>query len=53
MSVVNLDQKLSTFAEHWSPKIISEFNGHDIMVVKAKGESSGILMRIPTTFSWF
>lgn len=38
MSVVNLEQKLSTFAEYWSPKIVEKFNGHDIMVVKAKGE---------------
>ena len=26
------------FEEHWSPKIVSTFNGHDIMVVKAQGE---------------
>ena len=25
-------------AEHWSPKIVSQFNGHDVMVVKVKGE---------------
>lgn len=36
--VVNLDRKLSTFTEHWSPKIVSQFNECDIMVVKAKGE---------------
>jgi mannose-6-phosphate isomerase-like protein (cupin superfamily) len=35
---VNLAQKLGLFAEHWSPKIVGGFNGHDIMVVKAKGE---------------
>jgi mannose-6-phosphate isomerase-like protein (cupin superfamily) len=38
MPVINLEQKLSTFAEHWSPKIVEKFNGHDIMVVKAQGE---------------
>lgn len=38
MPVINLEQKLSTFAEYWSPKIVEKFNGHDIMVVKAKGE---------------
>jgi mannose-6-phosphate isomerase-like protein (cupin superfamily) len=37
-SAVNLDRKLSSFSEHWSPKIVGSFNGHDIMVVKAKGE---------------
>jgi mannose-6-phosphate isomerase-like protein (cupin superfamily) len=35
---VNLADKLSTFSEHWSPKIVSQFNGHDVMVVKVKGE---------------
>lgn len=35
---VNLSQKLSTFAEHWSPKIVTQFNDCDVMVVKAKGE---------------
>ncbi len=34
---VNLEQKLSTFKEHWSPKIVSQFNECDVMVVKAKG----------------
>ena len=35
---VNLKQKLATFSDHWSPKIVSRFNGHDIMVVKFQGE---------------
>ncbi|WP_193184083.1 cupin domain-containing protein [Nisaea sediminum] len=35
---VNLAEKLSKFSEHWSPKTVSKFNGHDIMVVKVKGE---------------
>lgn len=38
MSHINLAEKLSLFTEHWSPKIISSFNGHDVMVVKAQGE---------------
>lgn len=38
MSAVNLAEKLATFSEHWSPRIVSDFNGHDIMVVKVKGE---------------
>lgn len=37
-NAVNLEQKLSTFKEHWSPKIVSRFNDCDVMVVKAKGE---------------
>lgn len=38
MSEVNLEAKLATFSEHWQPRTVSQFNGHDIMVVKAKGE---------------
>ncbi len=34
---VNLTQKLATFDEHWSPRTVSEFNGHDVMVVKVEG----------------
>jgi mannose-6-phosphate isomerase-like protein (cupin superfamily) len=35
---VNLAEKLSTFDEHWSPRTVAQFNGHDVMVVKVKGE---------------
>lgn len=35
---VNLAAKLAGFSEHWAPKIVGLFNGHDLMVVKAKGE---------------
>jgi mannose-6-phosphate isomerase-like protein (cupin superfamily) len=35
---INLAQKLSTFAEHWQPRTVAEFNGHDLMVVKVQGE---------------
>ncbi|MHC5653810.1 cupin domain-containing protein [Stappia sp.] len=35
---VNLAEKLSLFTEHWSPKIVGAFNGHDLMVVKVQGE---------------
>ena len=38
MDVVNLESKLALFDEHWSPKIVAAFNGHDVMVVKAQGE---------------
>ena len=38
MNKVNLQEKLGKFDEYWSPKIVSEFNGHDIMVVKVLGE---------------
>ena len=38
MSAINLQQKLALFTEHWSPRIVTEFNGHDVMVVKLQGE---------------
>ncbi len=38
MSKVNLASKLGSFSDLWSPKIIAAFNGHDVMVVKVKGE---------------
>ncbi len=38
MSAVNLKDKLAMFSEHWSPRIVADFNGHDVMVVKVKGE---------------
>ena len=38
MQPINLADKLAAFTEHWSPKIVGAFNGHDIMVVKVRGE---------------
>jgi len=35
---VNLNEKLAQFSDHWSPRTVSEFNGHDIMVAKIEGE---------------
>jgi mannose-6-phosphate isomerase-like protein (cupin superfamily) len=35
---INLADKLSTFTEHWQPRVVGQFNGHDLMVVKVKGE---------------
>lgn len=35
---INLAEKLAGFTEHWQPRTVAEFNGHDIMVVKAQGE---------------
>ena len=35
---VNLAEKLATFDDHWSPRTVATFNGHDIMVVKVQGE---------------
>ena len=38
MTAINIASKLGLFSEHWSPKIVASFNGHDVMVVKLKGE---------------
>jgi mannose-6-phosphate isomerase-like protein (cupin superfamily) len=35
---INLSQKLELFSDQWSPRIIAQFNDHDVMVVKAEGE---------------
>ena len=35
---VNLAEKLSRFTDHFAPRTVARFNGHDVMVVKAKGE---------------
>lgn len=38
MQSINLFEKLSTFSEYWQPRVVGQFNGHDLMVVKVKGE---------------
>ena len=38
MGSVNLEEKLNSFSEHWSPRIVAGFNGHDVMVVRVEGE---------------
>jgi mannose-6-phosphate isomerase-like protein (cupin superfamily) len=35
---VCLAEKLSTFSDQWSPKIVAQFNENDVMLVKVKGE---------------
>lgn len=35
---INLAEKLASFSDHWSPKIVGRYNGNDLMVVKVKGE---------------
>ena len=37
-SKVNLAQKLSSFAQLWSPKVIGELNGQFVKLVKCRGE---------------
>ncbi|HEX7978340.1 MAG TPA: cupin domain-containing protein [Gemmatimonadaceae bacterium] len=38
MRAISLADKLGDFTEYWQPRTVAEFNGQDIMVVKAKGE---------------
>lgn len=38
MDVVNLEEKLSQFAECWSPKIVGEVNDSYVKLVKLTGE---------------
>jgi len=38
MQKVNLEQKLASFTDHWSPKIIGELNGQQVKLVKFQGE---------------
>ena len=35
---MNLADKLSTFSEHWQPRVVTSYNDNDVMVVKVKGE---------------
>ena len=37
MTPVNLAEKLATFSEHYRPRTVGQFNGHDLMVAKLKG----------------
>jgi mannose-6-phosphate isomerase-like protein (cupin superfamily) len=37
-TVRNLDELLSRFADHWSPKKIAELNDYDVKLVKVQGE---------------
>ena len=38
MDAINLADKLSTFTETFQPRTVGQFNGHDLMVVKVKGD---------------
>ena len=36
--VINFEEKLGTFSDHWSPKIIAEMNDYQFKLVKIRGE---------------
>ena len=35
---INFAQKLSTFSEHWSPRVVAEMNDYQFKLVKLEGE---------------
>ena len=38
MKKINLEEKLSEFSEHWSPKVIAEMNDYQFKLVRIEGE---------------
>ena len=38
MRKINLAEKLSSFSEHWSPRIVGELNGQQVKLAKLQGE---------------
>lgn len=38
MNTINLEEKLSLFSDHWSPKVVGELNGQQVKLVKLQGE---------------
>jgi mannose-6-phosphate isomerase-like protein (cupin superfamily) len=38
MTAIDLAEKLGTFSEFFQPRAVADFNGNDVMVVKARGE---------------
>lgn len=38
MNKVNIEQKLSLFADYWNPRVVGELNGQLVKLVKFKGE---------------
>ena len=34
----NLKEKLESFTDQWSPKIVATYNGNDVCVVRVDGE---------------
>jgi len=38
MSVIDIQQKLALFSDHWNPRVVGEVNGCHIKLAKLKGE---------------
>jgi mannose-6-phosphate isomerase-like protein (cupin superfamily) len=37
MDKINLREKLASFSEHWSPRIVAELNGQQVKLAKLQG----------------
>ncbi|HUE80600.1 MAG TPA: cupin domain-containing protein [Pyrinomonadaceae bacterium] len=37
MKVINLEDKLSSFSDHWNPRVIAELNDQQVKLVKFQG----------------
>jgi len=37
-TAIDFAERLAAFEGHWQPRVVAQFNGHDVMVVKVKGE---------------
>ena len=35
---VNIPDKLASFSDHWAPKVIADYNGNDVCLVRVEGE---------------
>ena len=38
MEAIDLAAKLASFSGHWQPRVVGQFNGHDLLVAKVQGE---------------
>ena len=36
--VVNIAEKLASFEDHWNPRVVANYNGNEVRLVKALGE---------------
>ena len=50
---VDLAEKLSLFSDHWKPRIVADYNGNDIIVVKVKVKGEFIWHSHPETDDFF
>ena len=35
---VNLDEKFASFTEHWAPRIVARYEGHEVRIARLEGE---------------